>query len=79
MQVELSPDSNSNSFRGLAPPIMTAGCTKIRISAENFQSPVRMVRLHFKRPPDSTNLGMSQILLLGYTPLSTELLSEDYR
>lgn len=79
IQVELSPDSNMNSFRSLAPPALTAGCTKIRISTESFDSPVRMIRLHFKRPPDSTTLGMSQILLLGHNSLSNEQTSEDYR
>uniref|UniRef100_A0A914XHT9 UBC core domain-containing protein n=1 Tax=Plectus sambesii TaxID=2011161 RepID=A0A914XHT9_9BILA len=65
VQVELGSDPYATSLSVLGPPVATVGYSKIRISTAQYPYPVQTVRIHLKRPPDSSNLGLSQILLLG--------------
>ncbi|VDK73717.1 unnamed protein product [Litomosoides sigmodontis] len=65
VQVELCSETSLTQWCSLGAPLSTAGYSKIRISTDSYKLPIIAVRLHFKKPPDSTNLSLSQILLLG--------------
>ncbi|VDK62166.1 unnamed protein product [Onchocerca ochengi] len=65
VQVELCSETSLTQWCSLGAPLSTIGYSKIRISTDSYKLPVIAVRLYFKKPPDSTNLSLSQILLLG--------------
>ncbi|VDN82160.1 unnamed protein product [Brugia pahangi] len=65
VQVELCSETSLTQWYNLGAPLSTTGYSKIRISTDSYKLPVIAVRLYFKKPPDSTNLSLSQILLLG--------------
>ncbi|CAG9531988.1 unnamed protein product, partial [Cercopithifilaria johnstoni] len=67
VQVELCSETSLTQWCSLGAPLSTTGYSKIRISTDSYKLPVIAVcvRLYFKKPPDSTNLSLSQILLLG--------------
>ncbi|KAM3721402.1 Baculoviral IAP repeat-containing protein [Dirofilaria immitis] len=65
VQVELCSEASLTQWYSLGTPFSTIGYSKIRISTDSYKLPVIAVRLYFKKPPDSTNLSLSQILLLG--------------
>ncbi|KAL3998353.1 Ubiquitin-conjugating enzyme family protein [Acanthocheilonema viteae] len=65
VQVELCSETSLTQWCNLGAPLSTTGYSKIRISTDSYKLPVIAVRLYFKKPPDSTNLSLSQILLLG--------------
>ncbi|EJD76030.1 ubiquitin-conjugating enzyme family protein [Loa loa] len=65
VQVELCSETSLTQWCNLGAPLSTTGFSKIRISTYSYKLPVIAVRLYFKKPPDSTNLSLSQILLLG--------------
>uniref|UniRef100_A0A915PSQ5 UBC core domain-containing protein n=1 Tax=Setaria digitata TaxID=48799 RepID=A0A915PSQ5_9BILA len=65
VQVELCSETSLTQWCNLGAPLSTMGYSKIRISTDSYKLPVIAVRLYFKKPPDSTNLSLSQILLLG--------------
>uniref|UniRef100_A0A158R584 UBIQUITIN_CONJUGAT_2 domain-containing protein n=1 Tax=Syphacia muris TaxID=451379 RepID=A0A158R584_9BILA len=65
VQVELCSDASLQTWTILGPPLLTLGLNKIRIPTLTYPYPVCAVRLNLRRPPDSANMGLSQILVLG--------------
>ncbi|KHN86883.1 Baculoviral IAP repeat-containing protein 6 [Toxocara canis] len=69
VQLEVSSDPTFSTWTLLAPKTCTLGFSKIRIPAYSFPYPVSAIRIYLRRAPDSTNLGLSQILVLGASTL----------
>ncbi|VDN00794.1 unnamed protein product [Thelazia callipaeda] len=65
VHLELCSDASLNQWCNVGAPLNTTGYSKIRISTESFKLPVIAVRLYLKKPLDSPNLSLSQILLFG--------------
>ncbi|VDK44650.1 unnamed protein product, partial [Anisakis simplex] len=65
VQLEVCSDATLSTWTLLAPNVSTLGFSKIRIPAQHYPYPINAVRIYLRRAPDSTNLGLSQILLLG--------------
>uniref|UniRef100_A0A183DSH7 Mab-21 domain-containing protein n=1 Tax=Gongylonema pulchrum TaxID=637853 RepID=A0A183DSH7_9BILA len=70
VQVELCSETSLSQWCNLGAPLSTTGFCKIRISTVSYKLPVIAVRLYLKKPPDSTTLSLSQILLLGMNSTS---------
>ncbi|MFH4982761.1 hypothetical protein AB6A40_009470 [Gnathostoma spinigerum] len=69
IQVELCPDPGFLTWTVLGPPATTTGFSKIRIPTISYPYPVHAVRIHIRKPPDSSNLGLSQIILAGMSTI----------
>uniref|UniRef100_F1KPF7 Baculoviral IAP repeat-containing protein 6 n=1 Tax=Ascaris suum TaxID=6253 RepID=F1KPF7_ASCSU len=69
VQLEVCSDPTFSTWTLLAPKMCTLGFSKIRIPTQSFPYPVSAIRIYLRRAPDSTNLGLSQILVLGTSSL----------
>ncbi|KAG1667328.1 Baculoviral IAP repeat-containing protein 6 [Nymphon striatum] len=72
VSLDISRGGCSTNFIPVCNPQPTSGLTFIRISLSKPEI-VTAVRLRFHKPIDSSNMGLSQILLIGTTTFSESL------